>query len=53
MNLKSDAKIRGFGADSKLSEGILLELLRHVKGFATVWGNGGGLCRKGHKKRLN
>jgi hypothetical protein len=35
MNLKSDAKIRGFWADSKYSGDFLLELLRQGKEFAT------------------
>ena len=47
----TDAKVRGFWADSKKLARILSKLLRQGKGFATELGKRVRLCRKGHKKR--
>ena len=41
----TDAKIRGFRADSKKLARLLWELLRQGEVFATKWGDGIDLCR--------
>ena len=49
---KTDAKVRGFLADSKKLARLLVELLRQGALFATEYGEEVELCRKGHKNLL-
>ena len=47
----TDAKVRGFWADSKKMARFLSELLRQGDEIATELGKRGKVCRKRHKKR--
>ena len=47
----TDAKVRGFWADSKKLARFLSKLLRQGNEIATEYGEEVELCRKGHKKK--